>query len=346
MSRPRLYLHIGAPKTATTYVQTVLDAAASDLEHAGLLFPGGKRAQQQATRDMLNVGTAQARNQRAGAWQAMVEQIRAWPSTVVFSNETLAVGLRPRRIPGLLQRLDTHEVHVVYTARDLIRQLPAAWQEALKNRDTTPFEEFVARLTSGQELRRSVPGERIWQALDAVTVLSPWAHHIGQDRCHVVTVPPRGSDPRTLLERVGRLIGADLAGVEGAKAEPNVSLDVAEAALLRRLNSQLADSDDPMTWPRYVRLVKRFLANEVLPRRPHRHPLWLTPSQLAWATQQSAELAAAIDLAGFDVVGDLADLTPVTPGVPVGEGSLDDAGEASLADVAVYALTQTLRVLG
>lgn len=343
MSRPRLYLHIGAPKTGTTYLQTVLDAASADLARAGLLFPGGKGDQQQATRDLLAVGTARARLNRAGAWPAMVEQIRTWPQTVVFSNETLAIGLRPQRIPRLLDRLDSHEVHVVYTARDLVRQLPAAWQEALKNRDSTRFDEFTSRLASGEQLRRSVPGERIWLALDAVSVLDPWAQQIGRDRVHVVTVPTRGSDPRTLLDRIGRVVGLDLAAFDGGNAKPNVSLDVAEAALLRHLNRHFADSGEGLPWPRYVTLVKRFLANEALPRRSERRPLWLTPKQLEWASEQSRLLAEAIAEAQFDVVGDLSDLTPATPGVPVSVDDVDYVGETQLSDVAVFALAETLR---
>ena len=38
------------------------------------------------------------------------------------------------------------EVHVVYSARDLGRQIPAAWQESIKQGRKWPFRKFLAPL--------------------------------------------------------------------------------------------------------------------------------------------------------------------------------------------------------
>jgi hypothetical protein len=338
-----VYLHIGAPKTGTTYLQTVLDAAATPLRGHGLLFPGGKGAQQRATRDLLNQGAPDARRQRAGSWRRIVAQINEWPATVIFSNETLALGLRPQRAPRVAARFGDREVHVVLTVRDLVRQLPACWQESLKNRATTSFEEYFAVLSGGGPLRRSEPGERVWAAQDADTVLGPWAQVLGADRIHVVTVPPRGAPRDMLLRRFGEVLGVDLTEFGDVKTEPNVSLDATEAAVLRRLNVELARDDPPMPWLDYVRLVKKFLANEVFPQRGERRPLWLTREQADWALEQSHRNADAIERAGFHVVGDLADLRPSSPDVPISEQLVDAPPEADQRDVALLAMTRLLR---
>ena len=43
-----------------------------------------------------------------------------------------------------MQDLSFAEVHVVCTARDLARQIPAVWQEDVKNRHVVTFADFVA----------------------------------------------------------------------------------------------------------------------------------------------------------------------------------------------------------
>ena len=338
-----VYLHIGAPKTGTTYLQTVLDAAATPLRGRGLMFPGGKRGQQRATRDLLNQGAPQARRHRAGSWREIVAQANEWPGTVIFSNETLALGLRPARVPRVAARFGDREVHVVFTVRDLVRQLPACWQESLKNRATTSFVDYFGVLSGDRPLRRTEPGERVWAAQDADAVLTPWGDALGADRVHVVTVPPRGAPRDLLLRRFGEVIGVDLTEFGDVASEPNVSLDATEAAVLRRLNTELARDDPPMPWSDYVLIVKRFLANEVFPQRDGRRPLWLTTEQADWALRQSHRNADAIERAGFDVVGDLADLRPSSPDVPISEHLVDAPPEAEQRDVAVLALTRLLR---
>ena len=338
-----VYLHIGAPKTGTTYLQTVLDAAATPLQSRGLLFPEGKAGQQRATRDLLNQGSPDARRQRSGSWRRVVAQINEWPESVVFSNETLALGLRPQRVPRVAARFADREVHVIFTVRDLVRQLPACWQESLKNRATMSFVDYFAVLSGDAPLRRSEPGERVWAAQDARAVLTPWGNALGADRVHVVTVPPRGAPRDTLLRRFGDAVGVDLTAFGDVATEPNVSLDATEAAVLRQLNLALASDDPAMQWLDYVRLVKRFLANEVFPQRGGRRPLWLTTKQADWALHQSHRNADAIERAGFDVVGDLADLRPSSPDVPISEHLVDAPPEAEQRDVAVLALTRLLR---
>jgi hypothetical protein len=337
-----VFLHVGAPKTGTTYVQTVLDAARAALAHQGVLVPGSKLAQQRATRDLLAVGTQRSRQSRRGVWRRTLQRMQDWPGTVVFSNETLVLGLQQPRIARIQDRLGDRELHVVYTARDLVRALPASWQESLKNRSTATFAAYVDALRSGVPLRTADPGERLWLAQDICAAMHRWQAVVGPERVHVVTLPPPGAPRDLLLARFGATIGADLTPFAGAPTEPNVSLDAAEAAVLRRLNELLADADPPLPFPDYVRWVKRLLANEVLPTRAGRGRLWLTPDQAAWALAESHRVADAVAESGFDVVGDLDDLRPNAPWVPVHEGDVDAPSVDTERDVALLALASVL----
>jgi hypothetical protein len=340
-----VFFHVGAPKTGTTYLQTVLEAAREPLAEQGVLVPGSKVAQQRATRDMLHVGTAEARERRSGAWRAMLADMQAWPGTVVFSNETLVFGPDRRRIARLRSRFEDREVHVVYTARDLVRALPAVWQESLKNRSTATFTDYVATLSGGGRLRVHDAGERMWLAQDVCRAMARWQDVLGADHIHVVTLPPRGAAADTLLRRFGTVIGADLTRFADAPTQPNVSLDAVEASVLRRLNIALAELDPPLSFSAYVTLVKRFLANDTFPDRAARTPLWLTPAQAQWALAESHRVADELSRAGFHLVGDLDDLRPGSPGVPVADGDVDDPPVAAERDVALLALARTLHLV-
>ena len=58
MAPSTIYLHIGAPKTGTTYLQDMLWANKDVLERAGVLVPGHyPYARVPAVRDVLDVGS-------------------------------------------------------------------------------------------------------------------------------------------------------------------------------------------------------------------------------------------------------------------------------------------------
>ena len=61
----------------------------------------------------------------------MVKRVRRAPGTVIISHEILAPA-EPDQIARLRARPRRREVHIVYSARDLARQLPAEWQESIK----------------------------------------------------------------------------------------------------------------------------------------------------------------------------------------------------------------------
>src|SRR5690606_486201 len=75
------------------------------------------------------------------------------------------------------------EIHLVYSARDLARALPAAWQESIKQGRKWPYRKFLRRT------RRGKPW--FFRAFDIPSVLETWGAGIPPQRIHLVTVPQR-----------------------------------------------------------------------------------------------------------------------------------------------------------
>lgn len=304
--RRRVFLHVGSPKTGTTFLQEVLwrqrDLAA---EH-GLLLPGRAFADHYlATLDVRGIAEPPHPPRAVGMWRALVEECLAWDGDSLISHELLAGADDAQAAAALAAFPDTVDVHVVVTARDLVRQVPAEWQEHVKHRATQTFAQFVGML------RQERPGTWFWRVQDYPELLERWGAGVPADRRHVVTVPASGTDPATLWSRFAGLVGlpAESFDLEGLRA--NTSLGFEQAELLRRVNAELGDRL-PLPGP-YPLDVKNYFAQTVLASRPGTR-FGLQGDDVTWAQERSARMAEELRGLGVDVVGDLAELTPdVTP---------------------------------
>jgi hypothetical protein len=132
-----VYLHIGAPKTGTTYVQDRLTVNARSLGRHGVHLPttsvvvSPALAHFRGALDLLGQDWGGLPGHAEGSWDALMRKVRRRSGTVVISHEILAPAT-PEHVARAMRDLDGSEVHVVYTARDLARQVPAAWQESIK----------------------------------------------------------------------------------------------------------------------------------------------------------------------------------------------------------------------
>ena len=142
----RVYLHIGAPKTGTTYLQEVLFRNRARLAEHGVLYPGDSTAAHYAAvLDLRELSFARLRRPRRRGGVGGGREPR--PATgaarrSMISHELLAAA-KAESIERALASLGEHEVHVVLTARDLGRQVPAVWQEMVKNQQTIDFETYL-----------------------------------------------------------------------------------------------------------------------------------------------------------------------------------------------------------
>lgn len=311
--RPAVFLHIGAPKTGTTYLQNILFANRAALRRAGLLYPGDAvRSQFWASQDLREMafhGHVEA--QVSGAWDRMVSEIRSFGGSALIDHEILAAA-SARQIDRAVAGLDFADVHIVFTARDIARQLPAAWQERIKNRDTLSFRAFLDGVQAG--LSGSTKRRYFWPVHDVPAILARWSRSLPPARVHLVTLPAAGGDRALLWQRFAGVLGIDPDGYDTAVSRENRSLTAAEAAVLRALNEELEGAGVP--WPVYRSAVKHGLSG-ALGAEPRTSPgIELPEDAYAWAMEWTHAAIARLRTAGYDVVGDLDELVPA--GRPTG----------------------------
>ena len=282
-----VYLHIGAPKTGTTYLQDRLGLNAREPgpargprpDPSPLVSPGLFHFR--AALDLLGQDWGGPPGHAEGAWDALVRRVRRASGTVIISHEILAPGRRPTRSRKAMDDLADREVHVVYSARDLARQIPAAWQESIKQGRKWTYRRFLNRVRARQllVLPRLRPAHR--------------ARHLGRRRCppervHVVTVPQRarrrrratscgcGSAGRSASTPPGRPLDSDRA---------NRSLGVAETQVVRQLNRRMDRATRREA--EYDELIREMLAQDRLVTPHARAPVRLPPERFDWAEERA-----------------------------------------------------------
>ncbi|MCW2816542.1 MAG: hypothetical protein JWN84_3997 [Nocardioides sp.] len=293
---------MGAPKTGTTYLQDRLTRNARTLARHGVHVPARHPladpavSQFRAALDLLGQDWGGPPGHAEGDWPRLVRRIRKLEGTVVVSHEILAAA-DPAQVARAMHDLRDSEVHVVYSARDLGRQLPAAWQESIKQGRTWSYQRFQRRMVRGHP----------WfaRAFDLPAVLSTWGEDLPPERLHVITVPHRSGD--LLWQRFCEVIGADPAWAPREAQRVNRSLGVAETQLLRRLNRRVGR--ETRREAPYDEVVRRLLHEGVLGNR-RGTALQLPPDLHPWAVAQADRWTQWATTRGVHVVGDLAELQP------------------------------------
>jgi hypothetical protein len=306
----KVYLHIGAMKSGTSFIQATLAANQPALAAQGVLFPGERwRDQVRGVIDALGQKRDGRKPKRTrGAWKRITDEIEAWRGTAVVSMEFL--GPAPRaRIDRLLESLAPAEVHVIITVRDLGRNIPAMWQEEIQNAATWTWPEFLRLVRSGASRRGRAKGNgrRFWRHQDTPAIARRWADAVGKERFTVVTVPHPGAPPALLWERFCSVVGIDASSCELAPRS-NPSLGAASTLLVRALNVRLAQ-DGALPNPAYNRFVKHRLAKQGLSRRKAEEPT--IGFDKRWVRRLSDRMIAEFEELDVRVVGDLHELDPV-----------------------------------
>ena len=133
----RVLLHVGTPKTGTSYLQDVLFRNRDHLATHGILYPADRfDAHFLAALDLMRLPWGGLESEAVGAWDALAERVRGCDGTAIISHEILATASRTQvgRALESLGHRDGTEIHVVLSVRDLVRQIPAEWQENVKHR--------------------------------------------------------------------------------------------------------------------------------------------------------------------------------------------------------------------
>ena len=328
----RVYIHIGAPKTGTTFLQTAMWRNRSQLRTQGFLYPGRKRIDHYRASQVVRGASGTKLGDGADAWDRILAELSEWPGTGLVSHEFFSMATT-EQARAAVAALAPAEVHVVLTARDYVRQFPAMWQESLKMNADESFDEFIKKA-----LAFELPGAWGWNTQDLPAVLARWSGAVSAARVHVITVPPPAAPRPLLWQRWCEVLGLDDTGFDMDLGVGNESLGAAQAALLRRIKPHLSDSlQDGASRHRWVR---QYFGHEVLvPQEGER--FGLRPDDAAALRELSMAAAESIGRAGYPVTGDLADLVPAKdqPQRP----HPDDVTEAEMLDVAARAIDQMIR---
>jgi hypothetical protein len=329
----RVYLHVGSPKSGTTYLQRVLETNRERLADAGVLVVGENHLDRihaaMVVRDDPRLESLPPR--RRQTWQRLVEQVRTHDGDVaILSYELFSAASKAQAERALadLAAVDGLEVHVVVTSRDLGLSVPSAWQERLKFGLRKRLETWTP---PAETARRSEWG---WRTMDPAGVARRWGSTLPAAQVHVVTVPRRASGPDELWHRFASACGIGDVAVELSVGRSNESLGVVEAELLRRVNGRLpeplrSDNREQSVW------LRDTLAHGILAGLGD-EPIGTPPEQLEQAREVADRARRSIEKAGWSVHGDLDDIAASAretrlPGEVTDAELLDSAVETIVA---------------
>ncbi len=332
-----IYLHVGTPKTGTSYLQDVLFGNRDTLAKQGLLYPAERfDGQFLAALDLMRLPWGGLEREAVGAWEGLAKRVRDWDGPVVISHEILATA-KPADIARALKSLGhpEREIRILVSARDLVRQIPAEWQENVKHRSGLRYDSFLEQIQDPARPGKVAPW--FWDAQDVPAILGRWAAEIPADRVTIITVPPPGAPRELLWERFVEAFGLSAYRFEAYTERANPSMGVPETAFLRRLNRRAAKVVPPK---HYRVLVRELIAHRTLALRTDSPRLSVPPAVREWAADLAGRWAVELGERGYGVVGDLAELTAA----PSTEEFVDpDRPKSSMvADAAIEALTAAL----
>lgn len=297
----RVYVHIGSPKSGTTFLQTLLWANQQNLRASGVLIPGRKKF------DHNHVATF-ARSKVPSSsvlktWRRIEREIREWPGTAVLSNEWFTMA-SSEQVHKFIEHLSPAEVHVVFTARNLVNTVPAAWQESLKLGLSTNISDFVASLDTPTASPRWS-----WETLEPARVLPRWSQWLPAGQIHVVTVPPRSKGSNLLWERFAGVCGIEPASCTAEAASANESVGAESARLLEMIGPQLRKAVDtsqgdwsvPYTW------IRNFLSHSVLAPLGGTK-IGLDEKSISALRARAESSVKLLQGSGFHIAGDLDEL--------------------------------------
>jgi hypothetical protein len=307
--RPKVFLHIGEPKTGSTFLQQVIWRNRAALAAQGVVLPGHHpqdhfRASQDL-RGMKKLASDPA-GSWTGEWDILARQSKQAPRAAVISHELFSAA-DDEQARQAVSSLQPAEVHLVVTARDMATLLPAEWQESVKHRNGRGWEDWLADVIDREWASPDRRQWWFWRVHDTLQILQIWSRYVPADRIHVMTTPKRGASPDLLWRRFAGLLEVDPDSVDISRARANASLGLTETEFLRRLNADL--STEVPDWF-YMWTVKEGLAHTVLAARPSGRRLVLPPERHAWAGEYAETLITGLHGASYDVVGDIAELRP------------------------------------
>ena len=323
-----VYLHIGVPKSGTTYVQEILWSNRDRLAELG--YGLASESHLDHVRAMRDLSGRRTGARIPGAWDRLAQQVRSARGRVVISQENLCRATI-EQAAAALESFGSVPTTAVITARDLARQITSYWQQQVKARYTGTLADQADEIIS-----RRPTHDDFWGHQDVIAIADRWLATLPPERVVVVTVPVAGRPRELLWQRLSSACDLDPSGFVLDVEHPNESLGGTQVELLRRVNIALGER---LPIAGGYALVRRLVANEILATQRDHLPLTLDSATHAWAETVAHEWVNGLRERGVRVVGDLGDLLPA-PWEPAPDEAPTD--EAALNRSAVAVITDLL----
>jgi hypothetical protein len=299
----RVVLHVGTPKSGTTFLQRALWRHREELDAVGVTCAGNRHYEMFHAAIELRGSYAfwgRSAEELAGTWQRLSDGARDYPGITIMSHELLGAARREQAGAGLAA-LDGLDVHLVVTARDLARQVASDWQERVKNGNPVTFADFCANVEKERH-------NGFWRNQHLIGIFDRWARNLPPENVHLVVGPPPGSAPDVLWLRFGAAVGFDAGALDPTTEEPtaNQTLGAVQVAVLRRVNEVLGGR---IQQPAYSKVVKRVFAQSILAGQSSA-PAQCPPALIERLAEITARQNGRITRRGYQVYGDLDELVP------------------------------------
>lgn len=332
----RVFLHIGLPKTGTTYLQRTLWENKGALSAAGLLLPGRHRRRHLLA--SLDVREDPKLTERAGdvtaPWADLVAEALDWPGDVLISHEFFGPA-SPDQVRHVVASLAGAEVHVLITAREMVGLAISRWQEYVRNGGRRPIDLYPAD-------RAYDPASAWgWASFDLADILERWGSVIPHERIHVLPMATGASDPAELVHRFLQVMGYGDVPVTTPERPVNEGLGLVEAELLRRTTPHMDDfrsAGDRGNW------IRGYLAGPgVMPSSGER----FRPSEerLQELEARGRRAIATLQSGGYQVAGDISLLEPQDVRDRRQPGEVTDAEQLEVAVQVIASLMTRVRAL-
>lgn len=301
----RLILHIGAPKTATSSIQSCLASNRAALAAEGILYPGTDINHVPEFLAKLPFSAPEHMNEEAPRrWSQLVNDVASHPGTVVLSSEIgCAASIEQGR--AILADLDVPRTRIVITLRPLVQLLPSTWQEYVKSGDTVTYSDWLEQVFSGPP---DFSSSNFWIGGNLSELVDRWTRIVEPDQVTIVILSP------TQQDRIYRDFET-IIGLRPGMLQPlpldlaNRSLTAGESELIRRVNLRLHGHQPgrhgylgiplPALWEMLRRVPS--------PSEPR---LGVDPTFREPIERLSREFADSIGRSGCRIVGELTDICP------------------------------------
>ena len=300
-------IHIGPPKTGTTYIQGAFRASREFASAQGVHYAGPNCRRVTAVHAIMGI-----RNPKTGeipspsTWRALVDEINgAGDQRVLLSNERFSLA-KSNMIRSIVEDVGPDRAHVVVSLRPLSRMLSSQWQQHIQSGTEISYEDFLEQIFSDPDSDRAK--SLFWHAQRHDQLIARWAEIVGLQNMTVIALDERDHD--FVLRAFEQLLGLR-DGTLVAGDRTNRSMTMAEIEIVRSFNEQFFA--EGLSRQLHVMVMHRGMTNYIKAREPGPdEPRIETPQ---WALDRAGEIADemvdAIVASGVRIVGDPEHLRPV-----------------------------------